>query len=128
MKSVPRDANIIRWIARIWSILVFLIAILTIFVPTEKSVTASNANPIAMEDAFLLSLYGVAILGLLLAYWKEALGAIINITCAIVQQIAFWAIKNYWDWAQILPVLFLTIPGILFLVAWGLEKRAKEVK
>jgi len=72
MKSVPRVANIIRWIARIWSILVFLTSILIIFIPTEKSVTASNANPIAMEDAFLLSLYGVTILGLLLAWWKEA--------------------------------------------------------
>ena len=126
MESLPRVPRVIRWIARAWSILVFVSVLLIIFVPTEKGIPDSQPNPMAMEDAFLLSLYGVAVLGLLLAWWKEALGGVINLTCAIVQQIAFWIIKDFWDWSQILPVLVLTIPGILFLTAWGLERKNKR--
>ena len=67
--ALPRSVIIIRWIARIWSILVFVVALLTIFPPDPNA-----TEPVPVADWFLLSLWGVAILGLLVAWRWELVG------------------------------------------------------
>jgi hypothetical protein len=62
-KTVPRFERIIRGITHIWSILVTVGALL-IFLSPESG----GSEPIAAVDIFLLSLTGVALLGLLIAW------------------------------------------------------------
>jgi hypothetical protein len=62
VKVAHSSVKIIRWIARIWSIGVFVVALLIIFTPDPYAI-----GPVPTEDWFLLSLWGVAILGLLVA-------------------------------------------------------------
>ena len=117
----PRSVRIVRWIARIWSILVFVGALLVIFTP-DPYVT----EPVPFADWFLLSLWGVATLGLLLAWRWELVGGIITIATMFIRELAWVILRGGW-WVNFLIVwLFVVPPAILFVVAWGLERRAKK--
>lgn len=120
--AVPRSAKIIRWIARIWSILVFVVALLEIFTPDPNA-----TEPVPVADWFLLSLWGVAILGLLVAWRWELVGGIITIATMFIRELAWVILKGHWLVNFLIVWLFVVPPGILFLIAWGLERKAKKV-
>ena len=121
VNAVSRSEKIIRWIARIWSILVFVFALLRIITPDPYA-----TEPIPALDWFLLSLWGVAILGLLIAWRWELIGGIITIATMFVREL-FWVIlKGDW-WVNFLIFWFFVVPpAILFVVAWGLERKTKQ--
>ena len=116
-----RSEKIIRWIARIWSILIFVVALLRIFVP-DPSVT----EPVPALDWFLLSLWGVAILGLLIAWRWELIGGIITIATMFFRELIWVMLKGDWLVNFLIIWLIVVPPAILFLVAWGLERKAKK--
>jgi hypothetical protein len=117
----PRYVMIMRWIARIWSIPVFVFVLLILFIP-DLNVT----EPVPMVDWFLLILWGIAILGLLIAWRWELTGGIITVTTMFIREIAWVILKGPWlvnfliVWAFVLP------PALLFLIAWRLERKARE--
>jgi hypothetical protein len=119
--TVPRPVKTIRWIARIWSVLV-TVFIGMIFIDPF----AGGPGPIAPLDLFLLSLTGVAILGLWTAWRWELAGGIFTLAMLFVREIAWVILKGRW----LLGFLFLWIliapPAILFLIAWRLERKAKQ--
>jgi hypothetical protein len=116
--AVPRSVKIIRWIARIWSILIFGLTLLVMAIPDPY---ATEPNP--AEDWFLLSLYGVAILGLLGAWRWELAGSIVTIATLFIRELAWIILKGPWMvnflifWALVLP------PAILYLIAWKATRR-----
>lgn len=120
---VPRSVKSIRWTARIWSVLVFVVALLVIFIPDPYA-----TEPVPVADWFLLSLWGVAILGLLVAWRWELLGGIITIATMFIRELAWVILKGEWLVNFLLFWLFVIPPAILFLVAWGLERKAKEAQ
>ena len=121
VNAVSRSEKIIRWIARIWSILIFVVTLLRIFVPDPYA-----TEPVPASDWFLLSLWGVAILGLLIAWRWELIGGIITIATMFVRELIWVMLKGDW-WVNFLIIwLFVVPPAILFLVAWGLEKKTKN--
>jgi hypothetical protein len=121
-KDVPRSVKITRWIARLWSILVFVVALLIIFTPDPYA-----TEPVPVADWFLLSLWGVAILGLLVAWRWERVGGIITIVTLVIRELAWVILKGDWMVSFLIVWLFFLPPAILFLVAWGLERNAKKV-
>jgi hypothetical protein len=121
-KDVPRSVKITRWIARLWSILVFVVALLIIFTPDPYA-----TEPVPVADWFLLSLWGVAILGLLVAWRWELVGGIITIATLFIRELAWVILKGDWMVNFLIVWLFFVPPAILFLVAWGLEKKVKKV-
>ena len=121
VNAVSRSVKIIRWIARIWSILIFVVALLRIFVP-DPSVT----EPVPALDWLLLSLWGVAILGLLIAWRWELIGGIITIATMFVRELIWVMLKGDWLVNFLIIWFFVVPPAILFLVAWGLEKKTKK--
>ena len=62
-KLNPRILTIFRWTARIWSSLIFAIVLLVIIVPYPNVV-----KPVPLTDWIELGFYGLATLGLLLAW------------------------------------------------------------
>ena len=110
-----------RWIARIWSILLFVVALLTIFVPDPNAI-----EPVPVADWLLLSLWGVAILGLLVAWRWELVGGIITIATMFIRELAWVILKGHWLANFLIAWLFVVPPAILFLVAWGLERKASK--
>ena len=116
-----RTVRIARWIARLWSLLLFIFALLRVFTPDPYA-----TEPVPAGDWFLLSLLGCSILALMLAWRWELLGAAGAIALTIIRELAFLVLRGRWYvsflilWAAILP------PAILYLVAWRLERRARE--
>jgi hypothetical protein len=119
--AVPRSIRIIRWIARIWSMLVFVVVLLIIVTPDPYA-----TEPVPPEDWFLLGLYGVVVLGLLIAWRWELVGGSITIATMFIREIAWVILKGGWL-VNFLIVWFSVVPpAILFLVAWGLERRRQS--
>ena len=119
--ALPRSVIIMRWIARIWSFLVFAVAILEIFVPDPNA-----TEPVPLADWFLLSLWGVAILGVLVAWRWELVGGIITIATMFIRELVWIILKGQWLVNFLIFWLFVLPPAVLFLLAWGLERKAKN--
>jgi len=121
-KYSPRRVRIVRWIARVWTLPIFAFAILRILTP-DPSIT----EPVPLIDWFLLSLWGVAILGLAIAWRWETAGSIITIAAMICRELAWVLLRGPWIanflivWVVILP------PEVLFLIAQRIEVRSTNV-
>jgi hypothetical protein len=115
-KSLPLTSGILRWIARVWSLLLAGFALLMAFTP-DPSIT----EPVPFEDWFLLGFWGVAIMGLLIAWRWETVGASLAVATMFLRELAWLVLKGRWIvnflivWALIIP------PAILFLLAHRTE-------
>jgi hypothetical protein len=119
--GVPISVGIVRWIARIWSMLVLAFVLFRILIPDPYA-----TEPVPVVDWFLLSLWGVAVLGLLVAWRWELVGGIIAIVMMVMRELAWVILKGRWFVSFLIVWLFIVPPAILFLVAWGLERKAKD--
>ena len=109
--------TILRWVARIWSILVFLFALGVMVAPDPYVV-----EPVPLGDWIQLGFYGLAVLGLLLAWRWEGLGGAIAIAGVVGSGVAFGISRGYWFPGLAIPALLVAVPGILFLVCWRLSR------
>jgi len=119
--TAPRSVKTIRWIARIWSALVVAFA-LWIFIPDS-----SSSGPIAAVDKFLLSLLGLTLLGLLIAWRWEFAGGIFAIATMIIRKIAWIILKGNWEIGFLFLWIFLLPPALMFIIAWKSENKAKKI-
>jgi hypothetical protein len=118
--DVSRSVKNIRLIARIWSILVFGLTLLRIITPDPYAV-----EPVPASDWFLLSLWGVAVLGLLLAWRWELIGGCITIISMLLRELFWVMLRGDWMVEFLIFWVFVVPPAILFLVAWKLERKTK---
>jgi hypothetical protein len=118
-----RRANAFRWVARIWSATVLALAVVEILVPD-----AFSGEPVPAVDWFLVSLWLIAILGLMLAWKWELFGASLALAGMVVREIAFYLLKGYWTPLFLIVWLLVIPPALLFLVAWGLERKGKSAQ
>jgi hypothetical protein len=120
-KAVPRSVKIIRWAARIWSLLAIGMGLLMLIPDSE------SAGPIAPVDIFLLSLTGLAMLGLLIAWRWELTGSIFTIAMLFIREIAWVILKGNWMLGFLVLWFFFLPPAIMFISAWRLEKQTKKI-
>jgi len=120
--TIPLHIKILRWIARIWSILIAIAALMIIFTPDPYA-----TEPVPAEDWFLLSLWGVAILGLLIAWRWELVGSLITIVTMFIRELAWGILKGPWMASFLIIWLFVVPPALLFLFVWIQERRRKEL-
>jgi hypothetical protein len=109
--------RIIRWIARIWSLLLFAFALFAFFSPDPYA-----TQPVPAADWFLMAFWAVAILALLLAWKWELLGAVVAIATMLLRELAWVLLKGPWLPAFLLIWLVVLPPAILYLVAWRLDR------
>jgi len=75
-------------------------------------------RPITPMEVFMLSFWGVAILGLVLAWRWERFGAMLMIITMPVRELVYFLIHRLWIinflliWALVIP------PALMFLFAW----------
>ena len=120
----PRIVTIIRWIARIWSILIFVIALLIVVLPDPNVV-----QPVPLTDWNELGFYWVSILGLLLAWRWEGLGGTMAIAGVAGHDVAFRIIRGYWFHVLVPSALLefvFVLPGILFIACWALSRSRRS--
>ena len=121
MESPDRDKKLLkttRWIARIWSIIIFAFVLLRIFTPDPNA-----TEPVAAADWFLMGLWGVAILGLLVAWRWELMGGLITIFFMFTREIAWLSIKGNWMLSFLIVWFFVVPPAVLFIIASQLERK-----
>ncbi len=110
-----RDAiRIIRWLARVWSIL--SVGLVIAFLIGE-GFHPHEFKPYEML-AFLFFPVGICV-GMIFSWWREALGGVITVGCLLVFYvvcIATTAAPKSWAY------LVFAAPGFLFLIA-GLSPR-----
>jgi len=112
-------ALVTRWLARVWSIL--SIAVVLVFAVGEGiASTGSRPSP---QEWVGLALFPIGVgVGLLLAWYREALGGILALLCLI----AFYA----WNLLRSghLPrgpfFILIAAPALLFLIAAFLSRRS----
>lgn len=119
---LPRSVKTIRRIARIWSILVTALILLIFFLPDSEA-----SGPVVPVDIFLLSLTGIALLGLLVAWRWELAGGIFTLAMMVLREIAWLILKGQWLAGFLILWIFIAPPAVLFLVAWGLHRRIKFI-
>ena len=76
-------------------------------------------NPITAREIFMLSLWLVAILGLLLGWRFERLGALITVIIMPLREVLYFLFYREWTinflliWALVMP------PAAMYLLAWS---------
>lgn len=122
LNVVPRSITVIRWTARIWSLLISTFVLFRVLTPDPYA-----TEPVPVEDWFLLSLWGVAILGLLVAWRRERVGGLLTIATMFIRELAWVILKGGWMVNFLIVWAFVVPPAILFLVAGEWESRAYQV-
>ncbi|HLA97998.1 MAG TPA: hypothetical protein VJL34_06060 [Anaerolineales bacterium] len=120
-KTTSRAAKLVRWVARLLSLLVLGFALLIFLEPEPNAV-----EPLPLKDWIELGFYGLALLGLLLAWRWEGLGGAIAILGVLGNNVAFLILRGYWMGGLLIPAFFVSLPGILFLVYWAMTRNMAE--
>ncbi len=114
--------KLMRWTARVLSVLVLILAI-TILVTPGTEVEGQTPS---VAYWILLVMWCVGVLGLLIAWRWELAGAIIAIFALITRDMFYFSLsrQSFVDFGMVwLPIL---IPALIFALVWWLDKKAKE--
>ena len=106
----------LQWVSRIWSVLVFIIALIILIGEVAFPHTGENYPPIENLLPVLMFL-SIASLGLA---WKwELLGGVLNIVFFLANYILYWVINaRPFPLKGLAPLLLAVVPGILFIISW----------
>ncbi len=107
--SNEKKLNIIRWIARIWSLLPILFALGNIFMDDPYA-----TEPIDNKEYILLALLGIYVIGLLIAWKWDYIGGLTSTITFAVFLVLFWIfVGPRVETANILPILAVFLLGVL---------------
>jgi hypothetical protein len=83
-----------------------------------ESIGNAISQPLYWRDYFLLSLWGITIIGLIIGLWREGIGGLISMVAALTQflYLTFEGVKA-------LIFLFILIPSILYIISWYFHKK-----
>ena len=127
MKPKNAELNRIRWIARITgTIMAVSILIFVSFSVAGEVKETGQAYSMAQILTFIF--WGIAMLGLLLALWKEGLGGIISLAGLVLMFISGLFEPEANKEAMFWVVIILAVPGILYTYYWRESKKKKELK
>jgi len=121
-KSLPKKVLILRWVARIWSLGILALALAIVLGPNPNA----TGEPIPAADTIQLGLLGASVLGLLIAWLWERLGAWIAIGTLVARDILYIIVNGEWFVNFLLFWLAILPPAVMFLLAWYYQKKAKE--
>lgn len=118
VQKTPVGLNILRWSARILSLLLVGYFLLIFFnISVTPSIKFTNLGFLII--AFLIVLL-TCLGGMLIGFKWEAIGGGINLLAGIILCVLVY---YRWNWQTTFPYLIMTIPGILYLLSWYLHKK-----
>jgi len=120
-KSNEKKLNIIRWVARIWSLLPIVFALGHVF-EDDSNITSE----IFFTDYLLLTLLGIYVIGLAIAWKWDYIGGLISAITFIVFIVLFAIFVDANFMAYVVFLLGAYPPALLFAY-YGYEKR-KQVE
>jgi hypothetical protein len=116
---LPLKIRVLRWIARLWSLAIFIFAILMAFSPDPYA----TGEPISTETYVLLGLWGFSAVGLLIAWLWERLGAWVAIIALVLRELLYFILNGSWILNFLLIWLVFLPPAIMYLLAWRMEQK-----
>jgi len=127
MSSDPSTAALvasrIRAVARVWTFLVWLLGLI-LLIGTRKGLSSSTLENIPQDILIPVFLF-ISLVGLGIAWRWEGWGALVNIGFYLAVLPLYWLLHQEWLHLSIMVGLSpLILPGVLFLIAWLLSKRA----
>ena len=109
----------LRSMAKIWSLLLFALAIIVIVRPRSEGVTANTPIDSLIPIALLISMIGLAV-----AWRKEAAGVAINIGAYLAVVPLHGLIHGEWiHFSLMIGLSPVILPGVIFGVAWLLDRK-----
>lgn len=117
-----KKIKIIRWVARIWSILAVLLA----FVLLISTLLENGDEMPTIIFWMLFGLWFFAVLSLLVSWRWEIVGSVLAITALVSREMAVFYLSGeflvgFWMvWLPVLP------PAVLFILAWREDRKLKE--
>jgi len=112
----------IRGVARVWSVLVWLLALI-LLVGTRKAPSTSNLINDSLDILIPISLL-ISLIGLGIAWRWEGWGVVINIGFYLAILPLYWLLHREWiDFSIMVGLSPVILPGVLFGVAWFLSKK-----
>jgi hypothetical protein len=117
-----KRGGVARWVARVWSLLLAAFAFMMIVTP-DPTIT----EPVPLQDYFLLSLWGLAIIGLLVAWRWERLGAWFTLGLMLFREIVWVVLKGDWMVSFLIVWAVVAPPAVLYLLAASREPVRAEV-
>ena len=84
-------------------------------------------RPIPRSDWIELGFYWLAIVGLLVAWRWELLGAAACLASLAGHTVAFYVARGSWH-VQVLPIIVLGSPAVVFVACWAISRRQQVVK
>jgi hypothetical protein len=116
-KGADRATEWIRWIARIWSIMI--IGITLVIIIAHVIMPEPNATDYPPIENLLPLAMCLSVLGLGVAWRWEGLGGAISVGFFLANLGLYWAIRQKFFPLRALAVLSpVLITGMLFLVCW----------
>ena len=114
----------IRKVARVWSVLVFVLAIILIIGTRFRPTTDQGNTPL---DILIPISLMFSMVGLVIAWRWEGWGSLINILFYLAVVPLYWLLHQEWLHLSILVALSpVILPGVLFAVAWFLDRKEKN--
>lgn len=118
--------NWLRWIARIIGTLIVVFTLVIAvgeFIDGKRSPSGSPLTSFTPLMLTIFIIWGIALAGLILALWKEGLGGIISLVSFMLMYILNLFNKEaVMRGNAIIIFLVFSIPAILYLVSWKLNK------
>lgn len=127
MKSKDPFANTIRWIARILGSLLVAFTLVFVIGSLLEGLGRDNGSPQSSFTLLMIVIFiiwGFALVGLVLALWKEGLGGGISLTCfALMGILNMFNAESPNKIQALLVFLIFMIPPFLYIYYWWLKKR-----
>jgi len=116
----------LRWIARITGTLMVIFLLIMFIGEALEGSKKHEGSPFASVSPLILIIFvvwGVALAGLVVAWWKEGIGGMISlISYMLVYILNLFNKEAAMRWNAITLFLFLSLPAILYLIYWKLDK------
>jgi hypothetical protein len=116
-----RKLKIIRWVARIWTIPVVILALIAVLNPNP----GATGEEVPWLSSFFLIMYAIAVLGLVIGWRWELVGGLLTIVTLVMRDTLYLIMLGNWVENLIFVWIPLVPPAVLFLLAWRMEKIAK---
>ena len=115
--SISIIVIILRWVARITgALMIALFLMLFISGAWGAIMSGTNTNPISSFDILQLSLMGLFMIGLGMAWKWELLGSVIALSSFAIHCSIHPSVASS-------PIIFGVVAGVLFLLVWLMDRR-----
>lgn len=119
----------VRWVARIWGTLVFVVAVLTLVGYASSWIRTGRADPHTTKDYPPIEnvpplLMALAAFGSAIAWRWEGLGGAVTVVCQLAclpLLFIHWPVGENFPRYLVAPYglwIVFTVPGVLFLISW----------